>query len=445
MLRSFLISMVALSGVAWADEPAKAPAPKGPKLTLAQLIEKAVASPKVAMAASDREGAEARVAEADAARLPKLKASVYGTISPDIHCDDPQCLSTSPKNFAFRFSGLYGSAQLDVTQPLYTFGKIAHAREAAAAGLAAQAALADEAAGDAAVDAARAYWGIKLARELRDMLDDGVGEIDNALKTMKDEGGKAISIQDRQRIAVLVATAKAQRVDAVQGETQGLAGMHALVGDATADVDDAEFAPIERKLPGDADETAPNRPQARAAKAGAQAADALAAAAASAYFPDFALVGSAVISRAQGVDDPPSVFANDPYNREGVGVVLGMSWTIEPWSTHARVDKAKADAKKAHAQSELAAIGATYDGRTALAEATAARDRLAAASEGEQAARTWLASVVQGEAIGVTEPRDLADAYIAWFQMRAQYATAVFQWNVALVKLDRALGVFKAK
>ena len=76
---------------------------------------------------------------------------------------------------------MFGSAQLDITQPLYTFGKIGHARTAARAGLDAQRALADEAAGDLAVDAARAYWGLKLARELGGMLDDGIEEIEKAL------------------------------------------------------------------------------------------------------------------------------------------------------------------------------------------------------------------------------------------------------------------------
>src|SRR6185503_5483661 len=94
-----------------------------------------------------------------------------------------------PQNFALRFDGLFGGAQLDVTQPLYTFGKIEHARSAARAGLDAQAALADEAAGDAAADAARAYWGLKLARELRYMLEDGIDEITKAqgeFETRKD-------------------------------------------------------------------------------------------------------------------------------------------------------------------------------------------------------------------------------------------------------------------
>lgn len=422
--------------------PAPAPA-KGKGLSLADAIARAIAGPKVAMAAGDRDAAAARVDEADAARLPKLKASAYATISPEIKCDDPQCLSTSPKNFAFRFNGFFGSAQLDVTQPIYTFGKIAHARSAARAGLDAQRALADETAGDLAVDTARAYWGIKVARELRDMLDDGIDEIDKALKDMKENGAKDLTIQDRQRIAVLVAQARTQRVDAIQGEAQALAGLRALVGDDAVDVDDAELLPIEHELPKQVEVGA--RPQARAAKAGAVAADALVGAATSAYFPDLAVVGSAVISRAQGVADPPSVFANDPYNREGVGVVLGMQWTIEPWTTKAHVDKARADAKKARAQAELAALGATYDGRVALAEAAAAKDRVAAAEEGEKAARTWLASVLQNQALGLAEPRDLADAYIAWFQMRAVYANAVYAWNVAVVKLDRATGAYHAK
>ncbi|MDQ3367204.1 MAG: TolC family protein, partial [Myxococcota bacterium] len=162
------------------------------------------------------------------------------------------------------------------------------------------------------------------------------------------------------------------------------------------------------------------------------------------YFPDIALVGSAVIARAQGADDPPSAYANDPYNRTGAGVVLALQWQLEPWTVKARVDRARGEALKARAQSELATAGATFDAETALSEATTARAKVAAADEGVKAARTWLASVLQAEAIGAAEPKDLADAYIAWFQMRARWAQAVFQWNVAVVRLGRATGEFHA-
>jgi outer membrane protein TolC len=417
------------------------------KLTLEQVIAKALASPKTDMAEGDRAAAAARVDEADAARLPRLKATAFATISPEIHCIDPSCTVTEPKNFALNFSGLFGSAQIDITQPVYTFGKIAHARTAARAGLDAQRALADEAAGDLAVDAAKAYWGIKAARELAGMLDDGIDEIAKALAGLDERsgGGKAkpdVSIQDRQRVAVLLAEAKVQRADARQAEAGALAGLRALTGVLDADLDDAELAPIDRAVPTRA--AAEHRPQAVAARTGAHAADELAAMAVSQYFPDLALVAAGVIAGAQGADDPPSAFANDPYNRGGVGVVVAMQWTLEPWTVAARVARARAEAHKAHAQSELAAIGARYDADNALAEATGAHDKVAAAKEGEQAARTWLASVLQAEAIGAAESKDLADAYIAWFQMRARWAQAVFQWNVAVVRLDRAAGEFHA-
>jgi outer membrane protein TolC len=440
-MRSLVIGFT----VSWSLAATALAAP--PKLTLEQVTAKALASPRARMAGGDRDAAAARVDEADAARLPKAKLTAFGTISPEIRCLDAACDMTEPKNFALKFSGLFGSAQLDITQPLYTFGKIAHARGAARAGLDAQRALADEAAGDLAVDAARAYWGVKAARELGGMLDDGIDEIAKALGQLDERAGRGkgkpdVSIQDRQRIAVLVAEAKVQRADALQAESEALAGLRALTGIPDADLDDAALAAIDRAIPTRA--AADHRPQSVAAQTGARAADELTAMAISQYFPDLAVVASGVIASAQGADDPPSVFANDPYNRSGAGLVLGLSWTIEPWTVAAKVARARADAHKAHAQSELASLGARYDADNALADATAAHDKVAAASEGEKAARTWLASVLQAEAIGTAESKDLADAYIAWFQMRARWAQAVFQWNVAVVRLDRAAGEFHA-
>jgi outer membrane protein TolC len=260
---------------------------------------------------------------------------------------------------------------------------------------------------------------------------------------MKERTGKdAPSIQDRQRVAVLLAEAKVQRADARSGELAGLAGLRALTGITDADVDDAALVAVEREVPG----TAPSerRPQAVAAAAGARAYDELARAAEAYYWPDVALVGQASIARAQGVEDPPSFFASDPFNKTSAGLVLGVQWTLEPWTVKAKVAKARAEAQKAHAQREAAAAGARFDADSAVAEATTARDKVLAATEGEKAARTWLASVLQEEAIGAAEAKDLADAYIAWFQMRARWAQAVFQWNVAVVRLGRATGEFHA-
>jgi outer membrane protein len=416
-------------------------AAEGPRLTLDQVMAKALASPKARMADSDLEIAEARIGEAKALILPRVKGTAFATASPEIHCDNVDCTQTSPQNFAWDWEGGFFSAQLDVTQPLWTFGKATHGFNAAKAGVEAQKALANEAAGDLAVDAARAYWGVKLARELGYMLDDGIDEVAKALAQIEEKAGD-VSIQDRQRIAVLLAEAKVQRAEAQMGEAQALAGLRALVGIPDADVDKDELAAIDKPVPASA--SGDKRPQAIAAKLGAKAANELTEMASAGYYPDIALVGSAVASYAQGADDPPSAYANDPYNRRGVGLVLAMQWQLEPWTIHAKVEKARAEAHKATAQSDLATIGATFDAQMALAEATASRAKVAAAADGEKAARAWLASVLQAQAIGTAEAKDLADAYIAWFQMRARWAQAVFQWNVAVVRLGRASGEFRA-
>jgi outer membrane protein TolC len=415
-----------------------------PKLTLEQVIAKAVANPRVQMATGDRDAAAARVSEADAARLPRLKATAFGTISPEIRCLDAPCTMTDPENFSWNFKGLFGGAQADLTQPLYTFGKIGHARAAARAGLDAQNALANEAAGDAAADAAKAYWGLKLARELGFMLEDGIEEIGKARARFDEKPD--ISIQDRQRVAVLLAEAKVQRAEAAQAETQALAGLRALIDSTDADIDDAELAAVDHAVPGvnEIDASSLRRPQSVAAKSGAIAMGELADFQAAHYYPDLAVVGSAWIARAQGVDDPPSVFANDPFNRQGAALVLALQWQLEPWNVKARTERARAEANKARAQSHLADLGARYDAATAASEAAAAQAKLAATVEGEKAARAWLASVLQNEAIGTAEAKDLADAYIAWFQMKARWAQAVFQWNVAVVRLGRATGEFRA-
>lgn len=410
------------------------------KLTLDQVIAKAIANPKVEMAQSDRVAAEARLAEANAARYPRIKATAFGTISPEITCDNPECTITTPKDFAWDFKGLFGGASVDLTQPLFTFGKISHAQAAARAGIDAQKALADEAAGDAAADAAKAYWGLKLAREMGYMLEDGIEQITKARESFDER--KDTTIQDRQRVAVLLAEAKAQRAEAAQLEAQALAGLRAITGVADADIDETELAAVDHALPEALDSA--KRPQSVAAKSGVIAANELASFQHSYYFPDLALVGTAFISRAQGVQDPPGVFAYDPFNRTGAGLVVALQWQVEPWTVKAKLDRARAEAHKMKAQAELATIGAGYDAQLALGEARAAKAKLAATDEGEKAARTWLASVLQNQAVGTAEAKDLADAYIAWFQMKARWSQAVFQWNVAVVRLGRATGEFHA-
>src|SRR4029079_19071407 len=95
LMLSMTLSMSSSRGAVAHAEP--------PKLTLEQVIAKALASPKAEMAEGDRAAAEARVDEADAARMPRAKATAFGTISPEIRCLGADGGTPEPKTLARKF------------------------------------------------------------------------------------------------------------------------------------------------------------------------------------------------------------------------------------------------------------------------------------------------------------------------------------------------------
>ncbi len=418
----------------------------GRRLTLAELTRRARAGPRAEAARFATSQAEGRVVEARGARFPRLELRALAAPSPDISCLDAACTMTSPDEPTVALDGLYGGVDLTLAQPLFTFGKLSAAargaRHAAAAVQSAEAAVA----GDIEVDAARAYYGLKLAREMTAELEDGVAALDRARRQVADQlaaGKGSVTVQDRLRLDTVMAEARIRLAESAAAEATALAAVRALAGDPASDIDDAPLAPeggvlgpearyAERALAGRAELTA-----LRHAAAGAEA---LADLERARFLPDLLLVGSLSLARAGGVDDPPSAFARDPYNTTSVGVVAALRWTLEPFSQRGRLITARARHGEAAAQLRAAGQAVRVDVARAHAQAESARRQVEAAAEGEKSARGWVASVLQGEAIGVIESKELADAYVAYFALRARYLQAVHDWNVALVRLRRAAG-----
>ena len=295
------------------------------------------------MAEGDTAAAAARVDEADAARLPRIKATAFGTISPKIECLDAELHGDRARRTSrSTFNGVFGGAQLDVTQPLYTFGKIAHARRAARAGLDAQRALADEAAGDLAVDAARAYWGVKLARELGGMLDDGIDEI--AQGASRGSTSAPARTRRRSRIASASRCCSPRRRCSAPTPRRRATGAR---GPARAHRRRRRRC-RRRRARGRSTARVPAR-RGRRARArrpsrrgtGAIAADELAAMARSYYCPDLALVGSACdrprAGRRRSAERVRERSVQPQRRRRSCSRCSGQ---LEPWTVKARVDRA---------------------------------------------------------------------------------------------------------
>jgi outer membrane protein TolC len=426
---------------------AAGPASAGPRLTLAELTRRARAGPRVEAARFATRQAEGKLIEARGARFPRLEMRALAAPSPDISCIDPACTMTSPEEPTVALDGIYAGVDLALLQPLFTFGKLSAAERAARHGAAAVKNAESVVARDIAVEAARAYYGLKLARETSAELEDGVTALDKARKELAEQlasGKGGVTVQDRLRLDTVMAEARIRLAEAGQAEATALAAVQALAGDPTSDIDTAPLAPRAVRLASlerSADRALASRPELAALRHAAAGAEALADLEKARFFPDFLLMGTFSLARATGVDDPPSAFARDPFNTTSVGAVAALRWTLEPFSQRGRVVTARARHGEASAQLRAAGQAIRVDVARADAEARAARLELDAAAEGEKSARGWVASVLQGEAIGVIEAKELADAYIAYFALRARYLQAVHDWNLALVRLDRAVGV----
>jgi len=108
-----------------------------------------------------------------------------------------------------------------------------------------------------------------------------------------------------------------------------------------------------------------------------------------------------------------------------------------------KVRGAAAEAAQAHVKAEFATSGVAAEADKAWVEARDAKDRLQASRLGEKETRAWLISTLQANEAGLGEPKDVADALLAWFNMRARLLQALFDWDVGSLTLARATGQIK--
>lgn len=273
---------------------------------------------------------------------------------------------------------------------------------------------------------------------------DGIERAQRQLADQLAHGTAGATIQDQLRLDTVMAEARIRLAEAREAEDSALAAVRILAGDPAADVDEAPLAAEKEDLGTSAARYAARassmRPELGALRHAASAADSLAELERARFYPDLLLVGTFNFARAQGVDDPPSAFARDPFNTTSFGVFAALRWTFEPLVQRGRLVGARARRDEVRAQLRAAGDAVRLDVERAYAQARSARGRLDAAARGEKSARGWVASVVQGEAIGVVESKELADAYIALFAVRARHLEAINDWNLSLVRLRRAVG-----
>lgn len=439
-----LVALTAAVLVACSTVSFAAASPK--RLTLMQAVALARKNPLVHVAAHRSRAAEAHADEARGGRWPRLTVTSFIAPSPDVRCLDAVCSTTDPRDVAIDTAGIFGGVRVELVQPLYTFGKLDAAIDAASNAAQAASALADGVGRDLELETARAYFALKLARELTAMLQQGLEQVLGAKEKLVqrlEQGDPDTTVQDRLRLETFEAEVRARLSEAREGRATALLALRALVGDAEADADETPLDPLYLR-PGDpiadARRASVVGPEMRAARHGVAALESAKRMELARWLPDLVLTGGFNWARAGGIDDPPSAFANDPFNTTTAQVAVVMRWNFEPAAQSARVERAQAELSRGRALLQAADRATAFAVLQAHTRAVEVGRRLEAARAGERSARGWIASVVQADAIGTASAKDLADALLAWFTLQGRRLQSTYDFNLAVLALRRAIG-----
>ena len=184
------------------------PSAHAKKMTLPQLLEMARGNPGLRANAAAIEASRAQVTEAKLNWLPQGDLLSILAPSPNLRCmpSEQQCIETSNPEARLQdvsWNRVFTRTEVKLTQPVFDFGKISAGVAAAEAGVEVSKQREAGARADLELNVRKAYYGLKFARDVIDMLDEGSSYVDEAQKKLDKDlaaGTGNVSVTDKLRM-----------------------------------------------------------------------------------------------------------------------------------------------------------------------------------------------------------------------------------------------------
>ncbi len=337
-------------------------------------------------------------------------------------------------------------AEVKGSVPLWTFGKLSAAREAASAGVQGAELERERTRAKLIYDVRRAYFGLQLALDTQQMISEGKDKLAKAVKRLEErlqDGDADVNPSDRYRLSSTLAEVEARSSEIESLETATRAALQILTGIERVRVPDCPLEAIDFEAKDIATYqrmARQNRPETGILDAAIAASQADVDATRAQYLPDIGLGLHAGISHAPGAVDQHNPFVSDPANYHSYGAALVARWSLDLWGNTYRDRRATATWLKARAGLEQALEGIELEVSSAYTELTSAVRRLRAWETGHRDARRWFIAAAQAEQLGVGEAEELVDAVKAYFTARYAHLQAVHDFDMAVARLERAVG-----
>lgn len=366
------------------------------------------------------------------------------SIAPEVHgspifSPDPQVPIDNP------WQPVVG-VQIEGVIPLWTFGKLPAARDAARAGIRAAEGDQGRVRAQLRYDVRRAYFALQLALDLRQMLDEGLPPIREAAERIDEQiadGDTEVGPMDRWRMQAALSELEARDADVQRLERMARAALRTLTGLPQIRIPECPIEPVAVELGAReryVRSAREDRPEVRMLEAAVRARQASLDFHEAGFFPDIALAYRFGTTWAPGITDQTNPFIIDQANYTNIAAGLVMRWSLDLWGNAYRVDREGALLEDARERSQEATRGIELEVTEAFEAVQATQRQVETWGRGRRETRAWFIAAAQGRDVGTVEPRDLVDAVRAYFTARYSHLQAIHDFNVALANLERTSG-----
>ncbi len=403
-------------------------------------------SDQIAIRQAEAAAARADLSLARALRvLPSGSATLLAGPAPRARGD---VVSSPDSNRSFSDLGPFGRVDVQVVQPLYTWGRLQAASDAAGAGARARELLVGSAAGEVQLRVVQLYWGAALARRLvavASEVETALAEADRRIEASLAAGDGVALLSDRYRVDLFRALLRSRTAEANKGLDQARIGLAALFGTVPGRLDLREepLPTAQGEVPNEpaaVAEAERRRPDLRAADEAIAARDAEIRAAEAEMLPQLFLAGTFSYGYAPNRDQQRNPWVRDDFNLLTLGVGIGLRQDLALPMLSARVRQARAARETlARQRAGLARlVQVEVDG--AIAEVTEARARLSAAQAALGSGRALFRSSALDFSAGLIEARSLIEAYGLYVESQVGAARASYDLLVARARLAQVVG-----
>ncbi len=400
------------------------------------------------------EAAEAKLSQAAHAKiLPKFEVrNVWGPITRARGVVDPETgFVTSPDTTTEIPGDLRYFTQLDLNlvQPIFTFGKLSGLTSAAHFGVEADRANLVQEQESVRFRVRQLYWALVLGKELLTVVKDADNELrkaENKVEEKLEEGSEEVTQVDLFKLQIFRYQINKQhretldKIELTKSALKTTLGLSEEVDlDATTEyLDPVEF-PLD-SLPVYIEIAMRNRAELTRLRAGINAKRALIGVSKSEYFPQFFFGGQISYNFAKDRFDPKNPFIYNPTNFFRPGFVVGLNWNLNFMQTRDKVRIAQTEFLQLAQKEKQLIDGIKLDVEKAYLELKQAEKNMRDSRRALKASDNWLRSATMTFDIGVGEVKDLIDAFKANGAMQAEHLQNIFEYNVALARLSKAVG-----